>query len=201
VVVVPLTRRPSSGVLQPLGRVLVGTVQYGLLALATGLVAAHLLLGLSLHGVLSNSMEPTFSAGDYVLVLDQDPTTLRTGQVPLLSFEEGVTRAHRIVQVSEERGTVRVLTRGDANAAPDPWSDLDAETPVPVVVASIPAAPAAFEALRFVHTNALPAAVVIGLGGLGLTAWAIRRQYVRLRDCECDDCAGRRHADELQEIR
>ena len=105
-------------------------------------------------------MEPTFSAGDYVLVLDQDPTTLRTGQVPLLSFEEGVTRAHRIVQVSEERGTVRVLTGGDANAAPDPWSDLDVETPVPVVVASIPAAPAAFEALRFVHTNALPAAAV-----------------------------------------
>lgn len=192
-VVVPVAPRASARrTLRPVGRALLTTVQVGLLLLATTLVCAHLVTGLALHAVLSNSMQPSFSAGDHVVTVDRDALTLRAGQVPLLTFADGTTRAHRIVQVLPERGTVRVLTRGDANTATDLWTSIDAEAPVPVVVATAPAVPGPVTAaVGALHANPLPAALAIGLGGLGLTAWAVRRQYVRLRDCTCERCRDR----------
>lgn len=189
-VVVPVVPRAAAArALRPVGRALLTSVQVGLLALATTLVCAHLLTGLALHAVLSDSMKPSFAAGDHLVTVDRDALSLRAGQVPLLTFADGTTRAHRIVQVLPERGTVRVLTRGDANAATDLWTSIDAEAPVPVVVATAPAVPGAVTAaVGALHANPLPAALVIGLGGLGLTAWAVHRQYVRLRDCTCERC-------------
>jgi hypothetical protein len=197
VVVVPVTRRvPSRGVLHRLGRILLGVLQFGSLALATALVCAHFLLGLSLHPVLSDSMQPAFSAGDYLVTVQQDALTLAPGQIPLLTFEDGTTRAHRILQTSPERGTVRLLTRGDANPTADAWTSVDAETPVPVVITTLPAVPTTVSAVvRALQANPLPTAIAIGIGGLGLTAWAIRRQYLRLRDCQCDECCDRREND------
>ncbi|MEW1956661.1 hypothetical protein [Kineococcus sp. NPDC059986] len=192
-VVVPVVPRASARrTLQPLGRALLSTVQVGLLVLATALVCVHLVTGLTLHAVLSNSMQPSFSAGDHVVTVDRDALSLRAGQVPLLSFADGTTRAHRIVQVLPERGTVRVLTRGDANATPDMWTAVDAEAPVPVVIGTTPPVPPAVTAgVRSLHANPFPAALVVALAGVGLTAWAVRRQVVRLRDCSCDHCRER----------
>jgi len=203
-----MVRQPVRQPVRQLGRVLLVVLQFGSLAMATLLVSAHFLIGLSLHGVLSDSMKPAFAAGDYLVTVDEDALSLSSGQVPLLTFEDGTTRAHRIVQTSPERGTVRLLTRGDANATTDDWTSVDAETPVPVVVATLPAATAVVPQLvRVLQANPLPAAIGIGLLGLGLTGWAIRQQYVRLRDCQCDDCVSHRETDlsstdsQTQEIR
>ncbi|MEW9264299.1 S24/S26 family peptidase [Kineococcus endophyticus] len=192
-VVVPVAPRASARrTLRPVGRALLTTVQVGLLLFATTLVCAHLVTGLTLHAVLSDSMKPSFAAGDHLVTVERDALSLRAGQVPLLTFADGTTRAHRILQVLPERGIVRVLTRGDANTATDLWTSIDAEAPVPVVLATAPAVPAPVTAaVAALHANPLPAALAIGLGGLGLTAWAVRRQYVRLRDCTCERCRDR----------
>lgn len=199
-VVVPAPRRTSPDdallrrpLLRRVGRALLAAVQFAVLAVATALVCAHFLVGLSLHAVLSNSMQPTFSAGDYLVTVDQDALSLQAGQVPLVTFENGVTRAHRILQVMPERGTVRILTQGDANPTADLWTAVDAEAPVPVVVTTLSAVPSWITSFFGVlHANPLSAAVAIALGGLALTGWAIRRQVVRLRDCLCDECVAHR---------
>lgn len=205
-VVVPVSRRTSSSrrpllrnpALRRVGRVVLTVAQFATLTVATTLVCAHFLVGLSLHAVLSNSMQPSFSAGDYLVTVERDALSLQAGQVPLLSFEDGTTRAHRILQTMPERGTVRVLTRGDANATADLWTAVDAEAPVPVVLTALPAVPSFITSfVGVLHANPLPTAVVIALGGLGLTGWAIRRQYVRLRDCQCDECLAHRSTHEL----
>lgn len=199
-VVVPAPRRTSPGhpALRRFGRVLLTIAQFTMLAVATTLVCAHFLVGLSLHAVLSNSMQPSFSAGDYLVTVERDALSLHAGQIPLLTFEDGTTRAHRILQVSPERGTVRVLTQGDANATADLWTAVDAEAPVPVVLTTLPAVPGVVTSfVGVLHANPLPTAIVIALGGLGLTGWAIRRQVVRLRDCECDECVAHRENHEL----
>lgn len=194
-VVVPAPRRTSPGlhVLRRTGQVLLGVVQFAGLSVATTVVCAHFLTGLAVHAVLSDSMQPAFSAGDNVVTVDRPATSLQPGQVPLLTFQDGMTRAHRVLQVMPERGTVRVLTRGDANPTADLWTVVDAGARVPVVVGTLPPVPSVIPSfVGVLRADPLPAVAVLVLGGLGLTGWAVRRQVVRLRDCLCDECVAQR---------
>ena len=76
------------------------------------------LLDLRIATVLSNSMQPTFSAGDVVLTRPVAVGALREGDV-IAFVPPGSTRPlmHRITAI---RGGV-MTTRGDANGASDPW--------------------------------------------------------------------------------
>jgi len=69
---------------------------------------------------LSGSMEPTFSAGDMILIRrTQDPAGLKEGDVICYLTGEDIAVTHRIVQVTELDGQVRYVTRGDANDSAD----------------------------------------------------------------------------------
>lgn len=67
--------------------------------------------------VLSDSMQPTFAAGDIVVVRDTDADSLSAGTV--ISFRTDGTEqrriTHRIVEVEQTDDGVQYRTKGDAN--------------------------------------------------------------------------------------
>ncbi|MCW2960250.1 MAG: sipW 2 [Thermoleophilia bacterium] len=74
--------------------------------------------------ILSGSMEPTFATGDAVIVTPIPTSDLRAGDV--ISYHAPVDGSplvtHRVVEVLERGTNPIVRTRGDANAADDPWT-------------------------------------------------------------------------------
>lgn len=72
--------------------------------------------------VLSDSMEPSISAGDVVVVRSVDTATLSTGDI--VAFRTGASEGpsritHRIVGVEQTDDGRMFRTKGDANEAPD----------------------------------------------------------------------------------
>jgi signal peptidase len=74
--------------------------------------------------VLSGSMQPAFSPGDMVVVTPEPVSAVRVGQV--ISYRIPVAdhhvQSHRVIALIRRDGQVSVRTKGDANAAPDPWT-------------------------------------------------------------------------------
>lgn len=68
--------------------------------------------------VLSGSMEPEFMSGDLIFIRNVDADQLKEGDV-ICYLEEQSAVTHRIAAVTEENGTVRYTTRGDANPTDD----------------------------------------------------------------------------------
>jgi signal peptidase len=74
--------------------------------------------------VLSGSMTPRIPVGALVLVTPESPTKVRVGQVvtyqiPVLDHH---VISHRVVKVISGGERPVLQTKGDANAAPDPWT-------------------------------------------------------------------------------
>lgn len=70
--------------------------------------------------VLSGSMEPTISPGDVVIVESTDPATISEGDVITYVREGDETpTTHRVIEVTEEGGTLAFRTQGDFNENPD----------------------------------------------------------------------------------
>jgi signal peptidase I len=135
-------------------------------ALAALAVTALLLVpsafGLGRYAITGQSMGDALPEGALAFTKDARTADLRAGDV--VTFRPpGMTGTvtHRVIDARD--GVVR--TRGDANAAADPWR-LTAATPVQRVVAHVPFAGYAAAALR--------APVLLGLAGLLLLGAAVR---------------------------
>lgn len=78
--------------------------------------------------VLTGSMDPAVPSGALVMARPLDTDRIERGQVivfmPPAPFgtPDGRPIAHRVVDVTTEGGQVLVRTKGDANAAEDPWT-------------------------------------------------------------------------------
>jgi signal peptidase I len=74
--------------------------------------------------VLSGSMRPAFSPGDVVLLRPERISEVRVGQAISYRIPVGDhhVQTHRVIAVLHRGGHVAVRTKGDANAAPDPWT-------------------------------------------------------------------------------
>lgn len=68
--------------------------------------------------VLSGSMEPEFMSGDLIFIENADIDLLQEGDV-ICYLEEGTAVTHRIAGISSEDGSIRYITRGDANNSDD----------------------------------------------------------------------------------
>ncbi len=69
---------------------------------------------------LSDSMEPTFAAGDMIFIRHtDDPAGLSQGDVICYLTGESIAVTHRIAEVTQVDGEVRYVTRGDANNTAD----------------------------------------------------------------------------------
>lgn len=74
---------------------------------------------LHVQTVLSNSMQPTFSAGDVVVTRAIPTGSVRAGHV--IVFQPPGRGEPVIHRVTSHRGGV-ITTRGDANSIDDPWT-------------------------------------------------------------------------------
>lgn len=108
-------------------------LEWGLLVISFGLVIyafictargkAVTVFGYSLLHVVTGSMEPTISTGDYVIVRREEIPSLKTGDIVAYYTKDpkiyGSLVIHRIHVVTEEG---KYITKGDANLVADPLS-------------------------------------------------------------------------------
>ncbi len=103
--------------------VVVAAVVFAIAALAFFGIGPHF-LPYRTETVLSGSMVPRFSPGDVVVVTPEPPRSLRVGQVITYNVpvapHEPIT--HRVVAILRHGEHPVIRTKGDANAAPDPWA-------------------------------------------------------------------------------
>ena len=144
-------------------RALAGVATWLLLGLAV-LVLATVTLGprlglFQVETVLSGSMEPLFEPGDLLVVVPEPLTDVRAGQV--LSFHAPTpdhrVETHRVVRVIHPGAHPIIVTKGDANSAPDPWRARLHGTTAWRMVGVVPHAGSVIRALRepWVHVIAV----------------------------------------------
>lgn len=71
-----------------------------------------------LIAIASDSMNPTYSRGDVVLIEYMKPNELRKGDI-LVFDHENIIVTHRIVDIKKKKDTYYFTTKGDANDKPD----------------------------------------------------------------------------------
>jgi signal peptidase len=81
------------------------------------------LFGYQIETVLSGSMRPTFAAGDVVVVTPEPAADVRVGQIISYHIPVGDkhVETHRVIRIVSGGPRPVVVTKGDANATPDPW--------------------------------------------------------------------------------
>jgi signal peptidase len=159
-----------------LARAAVAATTWIVLVLAVAILATVTLgprLGLfQVETVLSGSMEPIFQPGDVLVVVPEPLSDVRAGQI--LSFQAPTpghrVESHRVMRVIHPGPHPTILTKGDANSAPDPWRARLHGTTAWRMVAVVPKAGALIRTLRepWVH------AVTVLLVPLLLAAAALR---------------------------
>ena len=156
-----------------LSNFLIGTLLSLLLLLPIG---AHFLVGLGFSPVLSQSMQPSISAGDLEITRPVAVRDLAVGDVVVLkAFQTQTLFSHRIVKLERGPQRVTVTTQGDANPVVDRNpAVLSPNVEVPIVAATVP-----FVGLGVVYL-ASPDARLFGIVLLAISAalfllrWAYR---------------------------
>lgn len=132
----------KSETLSPLARIrsAIGwTLLVVIVAAAVSAALATTVGGFHLTRVLSNSMQPTFSAGDIVIVRDRPVADIERGDVVVLPDPNSASLfIHRLDSVERTEGRTTVTTQGDNNPAPDAWLLNVTSKTVPSYVAAIP---------------------------------------------------------------
>lgn len=85
------------------------------------------ILGIYMFNIVSESMEPTLEINDVVVVQRCKPASLKEGDIITFQQEER-TISHRIIDITNEKETIKFKTKGDNNEIADP--DLVKETQV-----------------------------------------------------------------------
>lgn len=121
--------------------------------------------------VLSNSMKPTFQAGDVVIATAKPPKDVRKGDV--IIFTSPATKAvttHRVYRVLHGGDLPTVATKGDNNNAADPFNLQLQGNQLWYMRASVPKFGYVIQALR------KPWMMILAMSCLGLLAvtWMIR---------------------------
>ncbi len=69
--------------------------------------------------VLSGSMEGKIHKGDLIITKMIDPNVLKTGDIIAFRDVENTVTTHRIIDVVENKGTKKFITKGDNNSTQD----------------------------------------------------------------------------------
>ena len=99
----------------------------------------HSQVGLGISPILSSSMSPAAEAGDAFITINKKASTLKVGDiVTLRAADSGEFFAHRIVEIRQQSGLLRIVTKGDANilSEEDPYM-VSGLVEVPVTVSRV----------------------------------------------------------------
>lgn len=113
----------SRSLARRLGRALVVIVLVAIVATFVIMAVPSVIGAEHSYVVLSNSMEPSISPGDAVIVGDVAPEDVQVGDV--ITFRREADQppvTHRVTEVIEADGTHRFRTKGDNNEDADPWT-------------------------------------------------------------------------------
>ena len=101
----------------------------GFLKVLSGLLAAlfiaapsvaHSQFGIGFSPILTGSMRPYAYPGDLFISKTTKASNLKVGDIILVTSQStGVFYSHRIVSITKSNGSLRIITKGDANAAPE----------------------------------------------------------------------------------
>ncbi|NKX53855.1 signal peptidase I [Arthrobacter sp. E918] len=137
------------------------------------------LLGIGFSSVLTGSMRPAHAPGDLLITYPVTVNDLKEGQVIVFTPpDENALFAHRIASIQTTAAGPVLVTKGDANPAPDAWRLAASGPRIPVVVASLPQLGSALSWLQSPPVRSINVALL----GLLLTAASvigILRQPVR----------------------
>jgi signal peptidase I len=174
-------------------RLLAGTVRWAVRGLMAVAVLAFAVLAIGPHvlgyrtmTMLTGSMAPHINPGDVVISTPLDVQDVTAGMVISyhIPIDDHRVVTHRVVSVEHGAdGSVTVQTKGDANAAVDPWkATLQGDTAYQVR-AVIPALGHVIEALR---TPVVAKALIYGAPAL-LAGWLILSIWRPSQDDDEDD--------------
>ena len=81
---------------------------------------AHSQFGIGFSPILTGSMRPYALPGDLFLSKTTPASHLKVGDIILVTSQStGTFYSHRVVSLSKVNGAIRIITKGDANAAPE----------------------------------------------------------------------------------
>ena len=109
------------------------------IALVAAPTVLHNSFGYGISPVLSGSMRPYAQPGDAFITIIRPASDLKVGDIVTLhSANSADLYAHRIIELRELNGLVRIITKGDANptAEEDPFL-VSPDEQVPVTIARI----------------------------------------------------------------
>jgi signal peptidase len=112
------------------------------------------LLGFQPNIIASGSMRPTLDVGDIAITVQTHPETIKVGDI-IQYWREGEPAPiiHRVIEVYKSGGATHIVTKGDANNAPD--DPITPTQPVGKLVLTIPKLGWISIALKTAITNIL----------------------------------------------
>ena len=113
--------RVAAGLTAALARGLAYAVLCLSLLVMVAVVLAPQVSGVRFATVLSDSMRPSMTTGDMMVVRSVDPGRIKAGDVILFrtGADSSVTVAHRVVEIVNGGGSPAFVTKGDANEVED----------------------------------------------------------------------------------
>jgi signal peptidase I len=80
----------------------------------------HSQFGIGFSPILTGSMRPTAAPGDVFVTSTVKASTLKVGDIIAIHNQvTGVFYSHRIQEIRNENGLLRIITKGDANSLPE----------------------------------------------------------------------------------
>jgi signal peptidase I len=136
--------------------------------------------GFGFSPILTGSMEPSAHPGDLYLTRLVPASTLQVGDIIAINNQiTGTYYSHRIHEMREMNGAIRIITKGDANESPD--RDPFMVAPVSKVSKSIEVIPYIGRPMVYMNTvqgRQAAATFLVVANILGLIAFLFRKQIV-----------------------
>lgn len=153
-----------------------------LIALIVAVIPAVLTsqYGFGFSPILTGSMEPSARPGDLYLTRLVPAATLQVGDIIAINNQiTGTYYSHRIHEMREMNGAIRIITKGDANESPD--RDPFMVSPVSEVSKSIKVIPYIGRPMVYMNTvqgRQAAATFLVVANILGLIAFLFRKKIV-----------------------
>ena len=136
--------------------------------------------GYGFSPILTASMQPTANPGDVFVTRLVPSTSLKVGDIIAVNNQAtGVYYSHRIVEVSDFNGEIRIMTKGDANESADrnPFI-VNRYADVSLVVKTIPYVGRPMVYMNTVQGRQTASSFLVLANILGLFAFLFRKKIV-----------------------